>query len=122
METKKSILIVEDDKPIAHALALKLTHEGFEVAAASDGEQALEMLAKNKFDLMLMDLVMPRMDGFRLLERMKEGGYTTPVVVTSNLSQEEDMKRSKELGAVGYIVKSNTPIVEIVAKVREILG
>ena len=118
----KRILIVEDEKPMAHALELKLTKAGFEVAVFNDGEAALKILETQKFNLILLDLMMPKVDGFGVLEELKKRAITTPVIVSSNLGQEEDAKRAKSLGAVDYIIKSDTPIAEIIAKVQKVIG
>jgi DNA-binding response OmpR family regulator len=114
----KKILIIEDEKPLAHALELKLTHDGFEVFIGANGEDGLAILEKEKFALILLDLVMPKLDGFKVLERIKERKIDTPVAVLTNLSQLEDEKRARELGAVGFFVKSNTPIAEIIEWVK----
>src|SRR3989344_6007517 len=120
-ETKK-ILIVEDEKPVAKALRLKLNQAGFETQEAGNGEEALAAIAKEKFDLILLDLVMPKMDGFAVLSTLKERNNQTPVVVTSNLSQEEDTRRAKEAGAKEFFVKSDVPIIEIVEHVKKMLN
>jgi len=117
----KKVLIVEDEKPLAQALYLKLKKNNIESEIAYNGEEALEILEKQSFDLILLDLIMPQMDGFAMLEELKKKGIKTPVVVTSNLGQEEDIKRVMEMGVKEYIIKSNTPIVEIVNKVKAIL-
>ena len=72
MAGKKKILIAEDEKPMAHALEMKLNNSGYEAKAVYDGIQAMEELTNNKYDLMLLDLMMPKMDGFGVLEAMKE--------------------------------------------------
>lgn len=110
----KRILIVEDEKPMARALELKLNHSGFETVVASDGEAALENLKKQKFDLVLLDLMIPKIDGFGVIKAMKENGDKTPVIVASNLGQEDDAQKAKTLGAKWYFVKSDTPINKIV--------
>ena len=117
----KHILIVEDEHPLAHALELKFRHEGFDTAIASDGDEALAEAIKGGYDIILLDLIMPRMDGFTFLQEMKAKGVRTPVIILSNLGQDEDKSRAKELGAVGYFVKSNTPIMEIVKQVQTVL-
>lgn len=117
----KKVLIVEDEKPLAQALYLKLKKNNIESEIAYNGEEALEILEKQSFDLILLDLIMPQMDGFAMLEELKKKGIKTPVVVTSNLGQEEDIKRVMEMGVKEYIIKSNTPIVEIVNKVKQML-
>ena len=122
MPTKpKKILIIEDEKPMARALELKLTHEGFEATIAFNGESALEMLEKETFDLIVCDLVMPKMDGFKVLETLKEKKVQTPVMVLTNLSQEDDEKRARSLGAKEFFIKSNTPIANIVERIRQFL-
>jgi len=122
MNAKPTVLIVEDEKPMARALELKLTKVGFNVKVAYNGEEALDIVGKEKVDLMLLDLIMPKKDGFGVLSELKQKGVTVPVVVSSNLSQEEDFQRAKSLGAKGYFVKSNTPIAEIVTIIKNSLG
>ncbi len=115
----KPILIVEDEKPLAHALELKLVHEGYEVHVEMTGAAGLKEAVTGKYGLILLDLIMPETDGFAVLQGMKDAGVKTPVIVLSNLGQEEDKKRALELGAKNYFVKANTPIVDIVKAVKE---
>ncbi len=115
---KKKILIIEDEKPLAHALSLKLSHEGFDVIATGSGEEGLEYLSKEKFDMVLTDLIIPGIDGFKILETIQEKKMKIPVIVITNLNQEEDKKRVFDLGAASYFVKSNSPISEIVESVK----
>jgi CheY-like chemotaxis protein len=122
MANKKRILLAEDEKSLAKAMELKLTHAGFEVVAVSNGEEVLAALKHGQFNLIVMDLIMPKMDGFATLEALKNQGNKTPIIVTSNLGQEEDIKRAKTLGAIEYLVKSNTPIAEIVQQVEKTLN
>jgi len=121
MAKGKKILIVDDEKSMAKALELKLNKIGFQTTAVFNGEEAIELLKKEKFDLILSDLVMPRIDGFGLLEILKNKKDKTPVIVSSNLGQEEDLQRAKKLGAKGYFIKSDTPISEVVNQVNKIL-
>jgi DNA-binding response OmpR family regulator len=123
MSNKKiaKILIVEDDRPMAKALELKFKKSGFEVEVASNGKQALDFLSKGSFSLVLLDLIMPEMDGFQVLEEIKKKKLKVKVIVTSNLSQEEDFKRAKDLGAIDYLVKSDVTIKEIVDKVMALI-
>ena len=114
------LLIVEDEKPMARALELKFTHSGFSPTVAGDGEAALQALESGKFDVILLDLILPKMDGFTVLEWLHKKASKTPVIVTSNLGQEEDKERAKALGAKGYFVKSNTPISQLVEEVKKI--
>lgn len=121
MGKPKRILIAEDEKPISKAMELKLVHSGFEARTVFDGEEALEALAKENFDLVVLDLIMPKRDGFSTLEEMKKRGIKVPVVISSNLSQEEDLQKAKDLGAIDFFIKSNTPINEIVESIKKYL-
>ncbi len=119
--TKQSILIMEDEKPMALALQLKLRKLGFEVEIVANGEEGLALLGKRKFNLILTDLMMPKMDGFGVLEALKAKADLTPTLVLTNLSQVEDEQRAKALGAKGFFVKSNTPLAAIVTAVQQFL-
>ncbi len=103
------------------ALELKLKGAGFDTKTALNGEEALAILSKETVDLILLDLIMPKKDGFAVLAELKEKGITTPVIISSNLSQEDDRQRTKTLGAVDYFVKSDTPIAQVVVRVQRIL-
>lgn len=122
MDTSKKILIAEDEKPIAKALELKLQHEGFDVKTAFNGEEALEYIEHEPFALILLDLVMPKVDGFKVLETLQGKKNNTPIFILSNLSQQEDEVKAKHLGAQGFFIKSNTPLAQIVAEVKRVLG
>lgn len=113
--TGKKILIVEDERPLAHALELKFSHEGYDVTLAVDGAEGLKIANTTTFDMILLDLIMPQIDGFTFMEKLKK---KSPIIILSNLGQEEDKERAAKLGAVDYFVKSNTPIVEIIKKVK----
>jgi DNA-binding response OmpR family regulator len=115
----KKILIIEDEKPMAKALKLKLEKNGFEVDIAEDGKEALKKLKGKKYHLALMDLVMPHMDGFTLLKELQDKKIKTPIIVTSNLSQKEDIEKARSYGVKDFLVKSDTPITDIVKKVQE---
>ena len=117
----KAILIVEDEKPLSHALEMKLKSQGFEAIVSMNGENALTELKKGGYALVLLDLIMPIMDGFAVLEEMKKQKIKIPVIVLSNLGQDEDRAKAKDLGAIDYFVKSNTPIAEIINRVKSVL-
>ncbi len=118
MSVKQKILIVEDEKPLAKALSLKLTKSGFEVVEVHDGQEALDQINTTKFDLILTDLVMPKVDGFHFLVEYKNLGLNTPIIVLSNLGQNEDIKKAKELGAFDFLIKASTPLSKIVELVN----
>jgi CheY-like chemotaxis protein len=112
---------MEDEKPMALALQLKLRKLGFEVEIVANGEEGLALLDTRKFNLILTDLMMPKMDGFGVLEALKAKADLTPTLVLTNLSQAEDEQRAKALGAKGFFVKSNTPLAAIVTAVQQFL-
>lgn len=119
MVKKKKILIIEDEKSISYVLKLKLEYVGFEATIAKNGEEGVSILSGKKFDLALLDIIMPKMDGFKVLEALKEKKIKMPVVMLSNLSQADDEKRAFELGAIAFFVKSNTQIAEIVEWIKK---
>jgi DNA-binding response OmpR family regulator len=120
-KNQPKILIAEDEKSMSKAMVLKFTKSGFDATPVYDGEEAVVALEKSNFDVLLLDLIMPKLDGFGVLEKIKEKKFKVKVIVTSNLSQEEDIKRAKDLGAIDYIVKSDTQIQDIVNKIATIV-
>lgn len=121
-DTLKKVLIVEDERLIVKPLAMKLQLSGFEVNSAYNGAEALDLLEKEKFDIILLDLMMPKVDGFDVLSEMKKRGDKTPVIIASNLNQEKDISRALELGVTSYYVKSDINLDGIVEKIREALN
>lgn len=115
----RKILIIEDEKPLARALELKLVHEGFEVKVLSSGEDVVSLIDKEQFSLIVCDLVMPRVDGFQVLKTIKEKKVDVPVIILTNLSQGEDEKRVRELGVAGFFIKSDTSLSKIVSYIKE---
>lgn len=118
----RKILIVEDEKPVAKALQLKFKSIGFETDVAYNGEEACDMLKKESYAVVVLDLIMPRLDGFGVLECMKKCGDKTPVVVSTNLGQEEDERRARSLGAADYFVKADTSIHDVIEHVKRVVG
>jgi len=116
--TMKKILIAEDDAPMCRALMLKLKSAGYDVKTVADGVEAIDTLKKNDFDVLLLDLIMPKKDGFSVLQEMKENKIKTTVLVLTNLGQDEDRKKVESLGAAGYYVKSDTPLSEIITIIK----
>lgn len=124
MATMKKIAVVEDDKFLRKVYESKLPKEGFEVVSAGDGKAGVELIRKEKPDLVLLDLIMPVMTGFEVLETLKaDTKFKMPkIIVLSNLGQDEDIARSKELGAADFLIKSNLSIKEIVEKIKQYLA
>ena len=118
----KKILIAEDERPMAQALEIKFKAAGFDAVAVFDGEEALQSLAKDKYDLLLLDLMMPKKDGFSVLEELKRQGNPIPVIVSTNLSQAEERNKAMALGAKDYFVKSDTPINDVIEHVKKLLS
>ena len=115
----KKILIAEDEKPLATVLNLKLKSSGFETKVVYNGEDALAALQDTHYDLLLIDIMMPKRDGFSVLESLAKAKDAPPIFVMSNLGQQEDIARVKTLGAKDYIIKADTSPIEITQKVME---
>lgn len=117
----KKILIAEDERPMARALELKLTAAGFLVQTTASGREALRLLKESSYDLLLLDLVIPEVDGFVILQEIKAYSKRLPVIVLSNLSQGEDVAKAKALGADYYFIKSDSTLTRIIEEVKRIL-
>lgn len=117
------ILIVEDDKFLRELMIRKLSVENFEVLAAVDGEEGLKKTVEFKPDLVLLDLVLPGIDGFEVLSGIKSNSdlSSIPVVVLSNLGQKDDIEKGFKLGAADFLVKAYFTPGEIVDKIKAIL-
>ncbi len=120
-ENNKKILIVEDEEALSSTLSLKLESAGFKTFVAVNGIDALEMIKNNKYDLVLLDLMLPGKDGFEVLQDLHNDNYGGLVIVLSNLSQEEDIDRVLYLGAKKFLVKSKVQLSEIVDNIKELL-
>ena len=116
------IAIVEDDKFLQKILTTKFVKEGFDVASASDGEEAVQKVTTDVPTLVLLDLILPKLTGFEVLTEIKTNMKTkaVPVIVLSNLGQDEDIIRARELGAMEFLVKADLSINEVVQKVKEL--
>ncbi len=119
---KKKILIAEDEKSLVNVIKLKLENDGFNVTAVYEGDSVFKELKKGHYDLLILDLIMPGLDGFGVLDRFKKLGYKLPVVVLTNLSQDEDRKRVASLGVNNFIIKSETSIKNVIEQIKKILG
>lgn len=120
----KKILIVEDDSFLQGLSAGKLSKEGFTVVTASTGEDAVKVADAEKPDFILLDLILPGMDGFAVLEKVRKNAALakTPIIVFSNLPEDKDIIRAKELGATDYMIKSNFTLDELAEKIKSMLG
>lgn len=117
------VLIVEDEEFLVRALKDNLTSEGSTVSVAMDGEAVFDEVKKRKPALILLDLLLPKKNGFDVLKELKASPewQLIPVIVLSNLGEDSEIKRALELGASDYFVKSQHPIQEVIEKVKEYL-
>lgn len=123
MKNNIKILIVEDDPFISEVYTLKLESKGYKVDAAEDGQAGLDMIKNNTYDIILLDILMPKLDGFKVLERLKmvPEFNKIPVIVLTNLSQKKDIKRGLELGADDFIIKTKFTPTEVIEKIKKVL-
>jgi len=120
-KTKKTIVAVEDESVLLKALNIELLNAGFEVLVATDGKSSLNLIKANKPDLVLLDLLLPKMDGYAVLTALKKDSKTKniPVIILSNFGEPENIEKAMELGAVDYFVKSSTDLGEVVKKINQ---
>ena len=120
----KKILFIEDESALQKTFGDILKKEGYEMVSALDGEIGLKFAKTQKPDLILLDLILPRMNGFELLEKLKDDPETKdiPVVILTNVGRTEEVGRAIELGAKTYLVKANYTLQEIIEKVKQSLA
>lgn len=120
----EKIVFIEDETTLQKMLTTALKEEGYSVIAASDGEAGLAAVRAEKPDLVLLDLILPKMDGFTVLAEIKKDAAIahTRVIVLTNLESAEDVGRVVALGATTYLVKANYDLPDIVLKIKEVLG
>ena len=119
----KTILIVEDDKFLRELIAQKLRKEDFDIFEAVDGEEGIKKIKEEKPDLVLLDLILPGIDGFEVLARMRDDPIlaSIPVIILSNLGQKDDVERGMKMGAVDYLIKAHFTPGEIIEKIKTAL-
>ncbi|MFQ6049784.1 MAG: response regulator transcription factor [Candidatus Paceibacterales bacterium] len=117
----KTILIVEDDKFLRELIVRKLLDEGYEVSEAVDGNEGIKKVKETKPNLVLLDLILPGIDGFAVLSQMKDDPVlaSIPVIILSNLGQKEDVEKGLKLGAVDYLIKAHFAPDEIIEKIED---
>lgn len=111
MASSPRVLVVDDDPSILRLAQFNLEADGFEVTLANDGQEGLDVFLAGRYDVLLLDLMMPRLDGFELLERVRatEAGASVPVFMLTARATPEDMARAKEFGVAGYLRKPFDP-------------
>ena len=123
-DKKAKVLIVDDDAFLSGIYATKLELEGFEVVSARDGEDGLKAAAKEMPDLILLDVLMPKLDGFEVLKRLKADAAVKaiPVIMLTNLGQKEDIEKGMQEGAADYLIKAHFVPAEAVEKIKKVLN
>lgn len=119
----QKILIIEDDKFLRQLVVRKLSQQNFEIAEAVDGESGLEKAESEDPDLILLDLILPGMDGFEVLSEIEENPELSviPVIILSNLGQKDEIEKGLQMGAEDYLVKAHFTLGEIIEKVKDVL-
>jgi len=119
----KTILFIEDEPTLQKTVGQVLEQEGYQVKKALDGELGLKLAKEFKPDLILLDLILPKLDGFGVLEELKKDPATKdiPVIILTNLESSADVEKALSLGATTYLVKANYELEEVVQKIKEML-
>lgn len=120
---KHKVLIIEDDEFLRSLTAKRLEKEGYTVEVGVDGESGVAVAESKKPDLILLDLLLPGLDGFEVLKRVRANDdlKETPVIIFSNLGQKEDIERAKGLGANDFLIKANFTLDDVVGKIKSFL-
>jgi DNA-binding response OmpR family regulator len=123
----KNILLIEDDPFLVDIYTTKLKESGFNIEVATDGERGLRELSEKNFDLLLLDIVLPQIDGWEILEKIKvlsaniKHLENLKIVILSNLGQKEEVEKGIEMGAIKYLIKAHYTPSEVVAEIGQLL-
>ena len=122
----KTILVIEDEEPMLNALVKKFKNEGFNVLKAQDGIEGLESAFKNKPDIMIVDIIMPKLDGISLIKRARmegnEWGKDVPIIMLTNLSDTESVSEAANFGVYDFLVKTDWRLDDVVRLVKQKLN
>lgn len=123
-EGAKKIMVVEDDRFLSSLIKARLEKDGFAVTQAFDGEEAIQMLKQDKPNLIILDLIMPKVMGFEVLQTISitPGFENVPVVILSNLAQDSDIEKARQLGAKEYFVKVKISIDDLIGKIKALMA
>lgn len=125
MDNKKTILVVEDEVPMLEAITNKLKNEGFNVLSAKDGEEGYNIAKEEKPDLLMLDIIMPKLDGMGLLKKIraeKNWGADVPIIMLSNLSDPEMVSEAAGFGVFDFLVKTDWRLDDVVVLIRQKLN
>ena len=119
----EKVLLVEDDQFLIDIYTTKLKSEGFDLLLAQEGEEALEKIKNDKPDLVILDIVLPNVDGWQVLKQIKDiqGAEKIKILVLSNLGQKEEVEKGLKLGADKYLIKSNFTPSQVVAELKKLI-
>ena len=120
----KKILIIEDEEILLELIQKRLIQEGYQVVVAKDGQEGLEKLRQEKIDLILLDIIMPKMGGFEVIEEINKDKKLKgiPIIIISNSGQPVELSRAKELGVVDWLIKTDFDPAEVIDKVKKQLN
>jgi len=120
---KVKVLIVEDDEMLAGMYSEKFTLSGYQVEVAHNGSEGIKLAGSFEPAIILLDIIMPKVDGFAALKRLKKNPLTEniPVVMLTNLGQSDDVEKAKKLGALDYFIKANHTPADVIEKVEQVL-
>lgn len=123
-DKKTKVLIIEDEEMLVNMYISKFEKEGYEIEKALNGREGLEKVKSYNPEIILLDVIMPEMDGFMVLKQLKSETSTKniPVIMLTNLGQEEDIEKGEKLGVKDYLVKANLTPSQVVDKVKEVLS
>ena len=121
-DNKKTILVIEDEETLADLLAVKLKAAGYKVECAADGESGLKKIRSTRPDIILLDIVMPKKNGYEVMETMRAENITIPVIIISNSGQPVEIEKTRKLGAVDHLIKAEFSPQEVLEKVSNYLG
>lgn len=118
------ILVIEDDTFLLDAYKVKLQQEKYDILSAKDGEEGLELAKKEKPDLIILDLILPKVSGIDVLKKIRQDAKVKdiPVIIASNLDQKEQIEQAKEIGAIDYFIKSNIAINDLINQIDTYLS
>ena len=118
MSEKLKILLIEDEEALVEVLSTKLDKEGYEVKVGFDGEEGYNMIADFQPDMILLDIVMPKMDGYDVLEKMKENKIDIPVIIISNSGQPVEIEKTRQLGAIDHLIKTQFNPTDVITMIQ----
>jgi len=120
----KKIVLIEDDEILSKVIYEDLQEAGYKVYRAFDGDEGLKMVKSEKPDMIILDLVLPKKDGFEVLKEIKKDNETKdiPVIIVSNLGQDVEIKRGMDLGAIDYLIKSSFSMETVINKIKKYLA